>query len=504
MKVIFTIYLILLNIILLSCNTEEPEEGNILLPMSGTQLEVNLQGKKLGNKNYYTIPLKVGTPEKIFNVQIDTSVSTSWLPSTKCKNCDLSTNLYNEKESTSSSNPSEKEIELDDEDGDVEGYKIDDDIVLNGYKLKNFSFIQVTELDDDFRDHYDGKLGLGYRGELGKNFNFLDKLKRDKLISKKIFSINQINDKKGLLYIGDISAKKYTFCNISSGEDLDDIYKESWVCDLTHVGIFDNIEGISNKLDDYSIVSDGKVDFDSAYEFIAVPIHYRQIIEELLVKAKLVCETNEREIKENKKKLKEMKKKEDEEEEEEEENEEKDINRSKLINKYNDEEISIICKTSERELSKKGLSLSFVLQGNTYSVPIYTLFSPSEESGKMEMKVKYIDDDDAIWTLGYPFMSQFLMIFNMEENHVGIKRIKKTSFPIINIKEWENWNEMRNTFFYKNFDMTSIIIIASILFSLLFIIVGLLVWKACKKSKEKKSQEFIQELNNINPKDIVY
>ena len=514
MKVIFNLYLILSIIGLLNCNTEEPEEGNILLPMSGTKLEVNLQGKKVGNKNFYTIPLKVGTPEKIFNVQIDTSVSTSWLPSVKCKNCDLSTNLYSEKESTTSSNPSDKEIELDDEDGDVEGYKIDDDIVLNGYKLKNFSFIQVTELDDDFRDHYDGKLGLGYRGELGKNFNFLDKLKRDKLISKKIFSINQINDKKGLLYIGDTSAKKYTFCNVSSGEDLDDIYKESWVCDLTHVGIFDNVEGISNKLDDYTIVSDGKVDFDSAYEFIAVPIHYKQIIEELLVKAKLVCETNEREIKENKKKLKEMEKKEEEEEkdeneEEEEDNDEetekeKDNNHAKLVNKYNDEEISIICKTSERELSKKGLSLSFVLQGNTYSVPIQTLFSPPEENGKMEMKVKYIDDDEAIWTLGYPFMSQFLMIFDMEESHVGIKRIKKTSLPVINIKEWENWNEMRNTFFYKNFDMTSIIIIASILFSLLFIIVGILVWKACRKSKEKKSQEFIQELNNINPSDIVY
>ena len=163
-----------------------------------------------------------------------------------------------------------------------------------------------------------------------------------------------------------------------------------------------------------------------------------------------------------------------------------------------------MCKTTERELSKKGLSLSFVLQGNTYSIPIHTLFSPSEKNGKMEMKVKYIDDDDAIWTFGYPFMSQFLMIFDIEENHVGIKRITKTSLPIINIKEWENWNEMRNTFFYKHFDMTSMIIIASILFSLLFIIVGILVWKACKKSKEKKSQEFIQELNNINPSDKVY
>ena len=165
-----------------------------------------------------------------------------------------------------------------------------------------------------------------------------------------------------------------------------------------------------------------------------------------------------------------------------------------------------MCKTSKRELSKKGLSISFVLQGNVYSIPIDTLFSSLEENGKMEMKVKYIDDDDAIWTFGYPFMNQFLMIFNMDENHVGIKRIKKTSLPVINItKEWTNWNEMTNNFFYKNFDLTSIIIIASILFCLLFIIVGFLVWKACKKSKDKKTQELVQEMNNINnSNEIIY
>ena len=503
MKVIFFIYLIIFLFNLLSCNTEEPEEGNILLTMSGTKLEISFQGKKVGNKNYYTTPLKVGTPEKKFNVQIDTSVSTSWIPSVKCENCYYSSNFYNASESKTSSNPSDKEIELDDEDGDVEGYQIDDDISLNGYKLKQFSFIQVTELDDDFRDHYEGKLGLGYRGELGKNFNFLDKLKRDKLISKRIFSINQISDKKGLLYLGDTSAKKYTFCNVTSGEDLDDIYKESWVCDLTHVGIFDNKEGISNKLSDYTMISDGKVDFDSAYEYIAVPIHYRKIIDELLFKANLNCETKENEMKEIKKLLKKEEKEKDENEDEE---KEEIIKKERLADKYNDEEISIICKTNQRELDKKELSLSFVLQGNAYSIPINTLFLPTEEIGKMEMKIKYIDDDDAIWTFGYPFMNHFLMIFNMEENHVGIKRIKKTSLPVINItREWENWNEVRNTFFYKNFDMTTIIIIATILFSLLMLIVGILVWRACRKSKEKKSHEFIQELNNINnPSDRVY
>ena len=477
MKKIFILYIF--SFLLTLIQSKEKTEGNIMLIMEGTKLELKLQGKQIGNKNYYTVPLKVGTPGKTFNVQLDTSTSTTWLPSIKCKNCAKSSNLYDPIQSKTSLALNDKKIELDDEDGDVEGYPMNDNFVLNGYNLKNFSFVQVTKLDDEYRDHYDGKLGLGYRNENGKNFNFLDSLKKQNLINKKIFSINQINEQKGLLFIGDNSANKYTFCNVSSGEDLDDIYKESWVCELTHVGIFNNKEGISKKLHDYTHISDGKVDFDSAYEYIAVPICDRQIIEELLEKAKLVCETNEEEIKNYKKLSKEKK--------------------EKFINKYNNEEVSIKCKTSKEALSKSGFSLSFILQGNVYSIPLESLFSTSLEKDKMEMKIKYIDDDDAIWTFGFPFMSQFLMIFNMEENHVGIKSIKKTVLPVINItKEWDSWNEVYNNFFYKKLDITLIIIISSILFVTLMAIVAFLVWRAFRKSELRKSQESFKELHEIN------
>ena len=247
-------------------------------------------------------------------------------------------------------------------------------------------------------------------------------------------------------------------------------------------------EGISKLLHDYTHISDGKVDFDSAYEYIAVPICDRQIIEELLEKAKLVCETNEEEIKNYKILSKEKK--------------------EKLKNKYNDEEISIKCKTSNEELAKNDFCLSFILQGNVYSIPLESLFSPSLEKNKMEMKIKYIDDDDAIWTFGFPFMSQFLMIFNMEENHVGIKSIKKTALPVVNItKEWNSWNEVYNNFFYKKLDITLIIIISSILFVTLMAIVAFLVWRAFRKSELRKSQEIIKELNDIkgeNKKDEVF
>ena len=217
----------------------------------------------------------------------------------------------------------------------------------------------------------------------------------------------------------------------------------------------------------------------ASYEYIAVPICDRQIIEELLEKAKLVCETNEEEIKNYKKLSKEKK--------------------EKFINKYNNEEVSIKCKTSKEALSKSGFSLSFILQGNVYSIPLESLFSTSLEKDKMEMKIKYIADDDAIWTFGFPFMSQFLMIFNMEENHVGIKSIKKTVLPVINItKEWDSWNEVYNNFFYKKLDITLIIIISSILFVTLMAIVAFLVWRAFRKSELRKSQESFKELHEIN------
>ena len=54
-----------------------------------------------------------------------------------------------------SSKTTDKKIKLKDEDGDIEGYKYYDDLNLNGYKLKKFSFVAATKLEKDFRDHYD-------------------------------------------------------------------------------------------------------------------------------------------------------------------------------------------------------------------------------------------------------------------------------------------------------------------------------------------------------------
>ncbi len=450
------------------------DEGNIYVPMT-SNFTLEHSQSKINNKNYYTIPLYIGTPEEEYEVQVDTSSATTWIPSSHCQNCILAHRLYEEEDSRSSS-PTDIQIEIEDEDGNVEGYQINDNIKLGDYKLKQYGFVQVTKVADNFRDHYQGKLGLGYKSHYLKDeeFNFLEKLKKHNLIKKKIFSINAINEKKGMLFIGDTPGKEYnSYCNVTDTDKLDDMYKESWVCQLSHVGIFEKEEGISDKIKNYDELKNNKlVSFDSAYDYIAVPISEKEHIEKLLNKAKLEC-------KERKK------------------SQRKKPSNDKLRNRIREEEITVTCKADMDEIKEKDLVLSFVLQGYTYSLPLELLFTKGSNKNEVEMLIKYIDADDAIWTFGYPFMNQFLMIFNMEDNHVGIKKLKKTSLPIVNInnKDWLKYN-------LKEESATSAFqIIAYITLILVGIVIIFFIYHAIRKRNLNTNKNAINFDNN---KDIVF
>ena len=426
------------------------EEGNILIPMTSNFTLEHYQNK-VYSKNYYTIPLLVGTPEEEYEVQIDTSTATSWIPSSSCSNCIMSHRLY-DKEDSRTSSPTDNFVEIEDEDGNVEGYQIADNIKLGSYKLKQFGFVEVTKVADNFKDHYQGKLGLGYKSTLLKDdeFNFLEKLKKHNLIKKKIFTINAINEKKGMLFVGDIPGKPYnTYCNVTNTDDLDEMYQESWVCKMTHIGIFDREKGIFNKIKFYDELKNNKlVSFDSAYDFIAVPMSEKEGIEKLLGKAKLQCTEQKR-------------------------NSARSNNKDKLRNRIREEEITISCETNKEELKNKNLALSFVLQGNSYSLPLEQLFEDGTKDGEMDMLIKIIDEDDAIWTFGYPFLNQFLMIFNMEEDHVGIKKLKKTALPIvaINNKDMLKYNLGEDSSSSSNvFKVIGYITLLAVTLAILFIV----------------------------------
>lgn len=399
------------------------EEGNILLPMSSNFVLAHSENK-VNNKNYYTIEVNVGDEEQPFKVQVDTSVSTSWLPSVKCENCVGTQNFYDEEESGTSS-PTDQLVTLEDEDGDVRGYKITDNFLLGNYRLKQYGFVQVNRVGDYFKDHYEGKLGLGYKSKFDDDeYNLLDRLKYFNLIKKRIFSINEINENSGILYLGDTPGKDYqTYCDVIKNTDnIDEMYKESWICRISHVGAFYFNEGIPKKLSSYEPLKHTRyVNFDSAYDYISVPISEKEVIENLLDVGEIQCGTTENLNKDD--------------------NAESTQGKTTLRNRIKEKTVSISCKTTPSELYEKCLSLSFVIQGYVYSIPLESLFVETNVEGEMEMLVKYIDDDKAIWTFGYPFMNQYLMIFNKDDAHVGIKKLQKTPLPIINVsKDWSKWS----------------------------------------------------------------
>ena len=144
MKVNSRIYSVYLIISLFLCIYSRLEEGNILLPMT-SNFTLDHYKNRVYNKNYYTIPLLVGTPEEEYEVQVDTSTSTSWIPSSQCTNCIMARRLYDSEDSRTSS-PTDIPIEIEDEDGNVEGFQIADNIKLGSYRLKQFGFVEVTKV----------------------------------------------------------------------------------------------------------------------------------------------------------------------------------------------------------------------------------------------------------------------------------------------------------------------------------------------------------------------
>ena len=130
-SLIYRLYLIFSLFQFLNCRLEE---GNIFLPMTSNFTLEHYQNR-VYSKNYYTITLEIGTPGEEYELQVDTSTSTSWIPSSRCKNCIMAHRLYDPEDSRTSS-PTDIFIKLEDEDGNVEGYQAADNVKLGSYKLK--------------------------------------------------------------------------------------------------------------------------------------------------------------------------------------------------------------------------------------------------------------------------------------------------------------------------------------------------------------------------------
>lgn len=247
----------------------------LLFVQSLSKYEIVYFLTKYNNESgYFTIPLSFGSQNEIFEVQIDTASSISWIPSPKfpldVKKYDIS--------GSSTSELTKLSLELEDEDGTVFGKACYDTIKIGKIELKHFGFGLINEVDYKFNDYPQGKLGLGFNPKNDENFNLVKQLKKIGIINKEEFMIGG-----DVLILGNASKifenKRHTECYLAETNDLDREYKNSWACYLN--GFFFDIsyeiidEAVITRLfyDGYVQV-DGRVIFDSAFKYISFPNAY--------------------------------------------------------------------------------------------------------------------------------------------------------------------------------------------------------------------------------------
>ena len=188
---------ILLRFVFLFLITLTKEDDDTIIELDITQHPV---------EEFYTVPLFVGSlPEdsdeknnytiQNFTLQVDTTSSLSWIPSNKTTFPNITFNKYNSSLSFTGKETNDS-IVIVDEDGDVFGNIIYDTVSLgNDEKIKvdNYTMLQILNYDKYFGDFPNGKLGLGYKNHSqgGEDSNFLSVLKKNNIISKKIFAIEK-------------------------------------------------------------------------------------------------------------------------------------------------------------------------------------------------------------------------------------------------------------------------------------------------------------------------
>ena len=321
---------------------------------------------------YYIIPIAFGSNKEEFGLQVDTTTSETWIPSNKTT---LKVKKYDISKS-SKGQRTNKTFEVEDEDGDVRGKACYDSIKVGDISLDHFGFVLVDEFEHPFNDYEQGKLGLGYKQEHGDDFNFLRKLKLNKIIEKEVFLINQETKE---LILGDVPPEfqnqLYTSCPVVETNDLDDEYRQAWACELTHLAF--NLDKKSKNFDlDQAFEVNARITFDSAYPYISIPKRHLNAFKEKFMNT--YFKNNYKEVK--------------------------------------SEDSTYFIITDEELIP--GSSISFIIEGYAYIIPSDYLFIKTEE-GEFELLVRFYKENDNIFGFGAPFMDFFTVVFDYEEGEVG-------------------------------------------------------------------------------------
>ena len=345
------------------------------------------------NEDYVVTPLGLGTPVNFAPLQVDTTSYKTWVASALNEDSSLAF-TYDKKDSKSAEEPGEWDTVVDEE-GTISGNVIYDKAHFEKFEINHFKFIEAVEFEDDFHDYKNGKLGLGncyYADHNDLEYCLLQRLKDNGSIERRIFSMREYSDTHGEIVIGDVTSvskeNDYPLLPVVEQdiyEDIeDDEFKMSWITKVSHI-IFKNStsDKVKNIFKNNIYIKEGLASFDSSSHYIEAPYSYINDFQEQMFDKFYpnVC---------------------------------------RKVN--NDGTYMFLCNKERFDEIKnynKDLSFIIVMDGNGFEIPMDFLFEQTREND-YEFFVHFKDYEQNIWNLGHPFFHHFTIIFDLDNQEIGV------------------------------------------------------------------------------------
>lgn len=404
-------------------------------------------------ENHPVVEVILGNPPQKFSMQVDTTESISWVPSVECTNCfegseelpiegkqdNLDSTLppevakmtkrYNGRYNdllSSTSQDKNVTVVVEGRYGDVEGISTYDSVQL-GENMKGIGFQFVRGLEfKNYTGYPKGSLGLSLGSRNGIGYSLLDNLQRNSVIQKKIYALSSKQ-----LYLGNYPSEveqfldKYHECNTTLSEGLDDMYRDGWICDLTHI-LIDN----SNNFDDTEEI-DGRIIFDSTFSGLSAPLIYLPTFQRIYFND--------------------------------------DLSTNKCLPREEHGDIEITC---ESVTDFKDLNL--LIAGYSLRIPVEKLFT--ERDGKYVFNISFVTQKHNLWVVGKVLLEEYTLVFDAQSKRVGFWGDHKVKFQ----PQWNEWLQNKGNLMDKA-HFRYLMIAASALGAILIIVVLCAVAAAMRK-----------------------
>ena len=343
-----------------------------------------------------------------------------------------------------------------------EGRKSDaflDKLEFNGQIIPDFPFTLILDNTGLNSQEIQGEFGLGIDKD-NKN-DLVENLFFNQIISQRKLILETSPDLKSaeINLNTELVMNEFKFCNLTRKSDLDSIYSQAWVCDLTHIiEIEDNrVKSNTESIFENANPIEARAVFDTRQKYLILPTKYLEILNHFF-----------------------------------------DLKNCKIIKEKYDEEKYFQCDKNVIIDNEK--SLYFIIDGYGFIFTLNELFETNDKYKTSVIRFSDSVNKNNLFIFGIPLFKKYNVMFDYDNKVIGFKGDNIYDFSNV-YKEWLEQKSIVKITTKKAEEeggyKEKLVLVGGICFGIIII---LAVWFCNKRAdtQNKMHSELIEEQNTIS------